>query len=122
MSDTPAYGNEKPAHQVINELIARNAELRGLVRDMTEAMKNKNIRIAELEEAGRVLAEEVVAWRDWEQACSAIAVQNLNKQVSVELNETADRLWMNAGGTLSNRTNANPAASAMVKKAQEQRP
>jgi hypothetical protein len=79
--------------------------------------RDKTIRY--LHEAIRVLAEEVVAWRAWERSCSAMAVQELNKQDSPELNETADRQWMEAGSCRANATNANYFAAAAVRKASD---
>jgi hypothetical protein len=73
--------------------------------------------IAKLRAAVQVLARECAAWRAWEAACSAMAVQQLNKQTSVELNETADRLWLDAVGERTNMTNLNPTAAAAVKEA-----
>jgi hypothetical protein len=74
-------------------------------------------RITALEKAIRVLAEETAAWRAWERSCSAMAVQVLNKQDSPELNETADRQWIEAGSFRVNATNANPIAAEAVRKA-----
>jgi len=68
-------------------------------------------------EAVRVLAEETAAWRAWERSCSAMAVQVLNKQDSPELNETADRQWIEAGSFRANATDANPIAAEAVRKA-----
>jgi hypothetical protein len=89
----------------------------GNPKDVGEVVAKMRDRITALEEAVRVLAEETSAWRAWERSCSAMAVQVLNKQDSPELNETADRQWIEAGSFRVNATNANPIAAEAVRKA-----